>query len=282
MTAREIMLDRYGPDVLKPGEHYGELRDMRLWMVYLHHRWAIDAAEKHIGGMYHQHVVKGEEGVTPTEIVPAALQREILSLFMEAVQPSNMTIPEKLLVNLTTAPYGQNIEDMAGDYAFDHLRAARILAAGVIEQLLQPDRAARLIAFADRQENALTLPEVLGVVLDNTWRAPRDGQPMERSLRRVTQRVALDSMMILGASPDATPEVRAVVMDQIARLKDEIAGMTDSDPVTAAHLRQAVRDIDRYLEDPEEVAPKSAGPIWGGVPRSRYPLPPGPPLGGAH
>jgi hypothetical protein len=282
MTAREIMLDRYGPDVLKPGEHYGELRDMRLWMIYLHHRWAIDAAQKHIGGMYHQHVVKGEEGLKPTEIVPADLQREILSIFMDAIQPDNLAIPEKLLVNLTTAPGGRNIEDMAGDYAFDHLRAARILAAGVIEQLLQPDRAARLIAFADRQENALTLPEVLEAILDNTWRAALGGQPMEHSLRRVTQRVALDTMMILGASADATPEVRSVVMDQIVQLGDEIAGMTDPDPVTAAHLRQAVRDIERYLEDPEEVAPESAGPAWGGLPRSRYPSPPGPPLGGMH
>jgi hypothetical protein len=71
-------------------------------------------------------------------------------------------------------------------------------------------------------------------------------------------------------------------MDQIARLKDEITVMADSDPVTAAHLRQAVRDIERYMEDPEEVVPESAGPAWGGVPRSRYPLPPGPPLGGGH
>jgi hypothetical protein len=156
------------------------------------------------------------------------------------------------------------------------------LAAGVIEQLLQPDRAARLIAFADRQENALTLPEVLEAILDNTWRAELGGVPMEHSLRRVAQRVALDAMMILGASADATPEVRAVVMDQIVQLGEEIAGMTDPDPVTAAHLRQAVRDIERYLEDPEEMAPKSAGPAWGGAPRSRYPSPPGPPLGGIH
>jgi hypothetical protein len=201
---------------------------------------------------------------------------------MEAIQPKSLAIPDSLLVNLTTAPYGQNIEDMAGDYAFDHLRAARILAAGVIEQLLQPDRAARLIAFADRQASALTLPEVLDTILDNTWRASRDEQLMEHSLRRVAQRVALDSMMILGASADATPEVRAVVLDQIVRLKDEIAGKTDSDPVTAAHLRQAVRDIERYMEDPASVAPKSAAPPWGGGPRSRFPLPPGPPLGGGH
>ena len=41
----------------------------------------------------------------------------------------------------------------------------------------------------------------------------------------------------------------------------------------------AERDIVRYLENPKERAPKSAMPSWGGRPRSRYPLPPGPPLG---
>ena len=39
-----------------------------------------------------------------------------------------------------------------------------------------------------------------------------------RSLRRVTQRVALDSMMILGGSDDTSPESRAYVLDQLASL----------------------------------------------------------------
>ncbi len=280
MKARRIMLDRYGPGILKPGEPIGQLRDMRLWMVYLHHRWAIESGLKYLGGMYHNNVVKGDT-VPPTEIVPADLQREILSLLMEAVQPSNLSLPERLLVNLTPNPYrGENKEDLSGDYAFDHLRAARILAALVIQEMLEPDRAARLIAFADRQDDAVTLPEVLDAILEQTWRAGRDADARGHSLRRVTQRVALDSMMILGAHPDSSPEVRAVVLDTLARLGEEIARQSDPDAVTSAHLRQAVRDIARYLADPEGTAPESAAPAWGGRPRSRNPLAPGPPLGG--
>src|SRR5690606_8129744 len=98
-------------------------------------------------------------------------------------------IPESLLVQLTPSP-GPNLEDMAGDYAFDHLRAARILAAMVLEPLLDPARAARLVAFADRQPGALTLPEVIDAMLARTWNAPRDADPRHRSLRRVTERVA--------------------------------------------------------------------------------------------
>ncbi len=280
MRARKIMVERYGPAILRPGEPIGQLRDMRLWMVYLHHRWGIESGLKHLGGMYHNYVVKGDD-LIPTEIVPPDLQRDILSLLMEAIQPVNLALPERLLVNLTPNPYrGENKEDLSGDYAFDHLRAARILAAMVIEEMLEPARAARLIAFADRQANALTLPETLDAILEHTWRAGRDGAAMDRSLRRVTQRVALDAMMILGAAPATTPEVRAVVLDTLAGLRDEIDASHDPDRVSEAHLRQAVRDIDRYLQDPAGVAPQSAAPVWGDRPRSRYPLAPGPPLGG--
>jgi hypothetical protein len=101
-----------------------------------------------------------------------------------------------------------------------------------------------------------------------------------RSLRRVTERVALDSMMILGGHADTTPEARAYVLDQIAKLGESLRTRKDANPLTDAHYRQAERDIARYLEDPAANAPKSAMPAWGGRPRSRYPLPPGPPLGG--
>ena len=86
--------------------------------------------------------------------------------------------------------------------------------------------------------------------------------------------------MILGASDEASPEAKAYVLDQLTFLAREIGTRTDEDPITAAHYRQAVRDINKYLENPKAHAPRSASAAWGGRPRSRFPLPPGPPLGG--
>ena len=276
MAAREIMLGQYGPAVLQPGEPVGALRDLRLWMTYLHHRWAIESGLGYIGGMYHNIVVKGEK-LPPTEMVPATLQREVLGLLMDAVEPGNLAIPERLLVQLTPSP-GANLEDMAGDYAFDHLRAARILSAMVFEPLLTPARAARLVAFADRDPQTLTLPQVVDAVLEHTWRASADTDARHRSLRRVTQRTALDALMMLGADEDTSPDVRAYVLDQIARLGESMRSRRDDNPITEAHYRQAERDIARYLDNPAANVPKSAL-SWGSRPRSRYPLPPGPPLG---
>ena len=135
--------------MLRPGEPIGALRDMRLWMTYLHHRWAIESGLRYVGGMFHEYAVKGDT-VPPTTIVPAATQREVLGLLLSALDPPSLELPERLLAQLPPHPNG-NLEDIAGDYAFDHLRAARILSAMVLADLLEPARAARLVAFADRQ-----------------------------------------------------------------------------------------------------------------------------------
>jgi hypothetical protein len=84
--------------------------------------------------------------------------------------------------------------------------------------------------------------------------------------------------MMLGADAGTTPEVRAYVLDQIAKLGASLRTRSDEHPITEAHYRQAERDIARYLDNPAANAPKSAL-AWGSRPRSRYPLPPGPPLG---
>jgi hypothetical protein len=141
----------------------------------------------------------------------------------------------------------------------------------VLEQLLEPDRAARLITFADRQSNALTLPDVLEAVIKATWGASDQSQSaMMRSLRRGAERVALDAMMMLGAHANATPDVRAVVLNRLTQLRTQLTSRRDSDAVTEAHIRQAERDLARYLENPTANAPKS----------SALPQPPGAPLGG--
>jgi hypothetical protein len=276
LAARRIILDQYGREVLGAGEPTGELRDIRLWMAYLHHRWAIESGLGYVGGMYHEVTVKGD-AAPPTQMVPAAIQRGVLGILMETIEPGELYLPESLLEQLAPDP-GANLEDMADDYAFDQLRAARILAALVVEPLLSPERTERLVAFADRNPELPGLPEVIDAVMAHTWNAPRDAQPRLRSLRRVTQRVALDSLMRLGAAPKTTPDVRSFVLDRLTLLANDLEKRRDRDPLTQAHYRQAGRDIVRYLENPAANAPSSASVPWGERPRSRFPLPPGPPL----
>jgi hypothetical protein len=278
MAARKIMVENFGPAMLKPGEAVGSLRDIRLWMAYLHHRYAIESAEKYIGGVYTNIVVKGD-ALPPTEFIPARMQRDVLGLLMDAIEPKNLALPESLLTQLTPDP-GDNLEDMSNDPVFDQLRAARILSALVLEPMFDSGRAARMVGLAVRQPDAVTFPEMVDAVLAHTWKVGSDGSPQERALRRVTQQVALESMMILGGKADTSPEARAYVLDQLSQLAGGLKSRKDGDALTAAFYRQSARDIEHYLEDPQANAPKSATSPWGKGPRSRFPMPPGPPLGG--
>jgi hypothetical protein len=246
------------------------LRGIRLWMVYLHHRWAIDSGVRYIGGMYHNYAVKGDS-IPATEIVPAAKQREILGLLLDTVDPASLAIPEKILVSLTVAvergagggrgargPDQENMESSTG-YAFDHLAAARTIAGLVFDQIFEPETAARLIGFADRQKDALTLPEVIDACSKKVFGAPAEAG-MNRSMQRQTQRVFVDALMTLGATPSATPDVRAVVMASVAKIKAQVAELKDPDPVNEASLRQIERDLTRYAMNPTMPKKSSATP----------------------
>jgi hypothetical protein len=278
LAARALMIANYGPQMLQPGEPIGSLRNIRLWMVYLHQRYAIESALKYVGGLYENIVVKGET-MPPTEFIPARLQRDTLGLLMETIEPKNLELPESLLAQLTPDP-GNNLEDLSTDDVFDQLRAARILSALVLEPLFDATRSKRMVALAARQADTLTFPEMVDAVLAHSWNAAADGTPATRALRRATQEVTLQSMMILGGSAEAAPEARAYVLDRLAGLAVTLKTRPAADPLTAAFYRQTARDIAHYLEDPAANAPKSASSPWGQGPRSRFPMPPGPPLGG--
>ncbi|MBC2669748.1 zinc-dependent metalloprotease [Novosphingobium piscinae] len=276
-AARSILLKTYGQAALTPGEPVGALRDARLWMVYLHHRYAIESAAKYVGGLYQNFVVKGDT-VPPTEFVPAALQREVLGLLLDAVQPAALAMPESLLAQLVAAP-GSNKEDLSGDPAFDQLQAARIATALVLEPLTEAARANRMLALAARQKDTLTFPEMVDAIVARTLGAPREGTEGGRAVQTAVQSLTLDALMILGAHPEAAPAARGYVLETLQRQGALLAGRRDPDRLVGAWAARSAAAIARYLEDPAAHAPKKLAPDWGEGPRSRFPQPPGPPLG---
>jgi len=277
-ATRAIALANYGPGMLKSGEPYGAMRDMRLWMIYLHEQYAIEYGLRYIGGQFQNIVVKDKEnGLAPTEFIPASDQREILGLLMNIIKPEHLEMPEDLLAQLVPSP-DENNEDLSEDPVFDQLRAARILSAQVLEPLFDSGRAARMMALAARKPDTLTFPEMVDAVLANSWEVKPSGSAQDQALLRVVQNVAMLSMMKLGADEDAAPSARYYVLDQLGELAEDLKARKASDPLTAAFYRESARQIEHYLEDPK--APDRIMPVWGKEPRSRFPSPPGPPLGG--
>ncbi|WP_164155484.1 zinc-dependent metalloprotease [Sandarakinorhabdus rubra] len=276
LAARRLLIATYGADsALLPGEPVGELRNLRLWMVYLHHRYQVESAVKYIGGLYTDIKVKGEPGPA-TSPIPAKLQRDTLGLLLQSLSPAELALPEKLLADLTPDP-GRNLEDLSDDPVFDPLRAARIAAALVVEPLLAPDRATRLVALEARGIDGVTLPQLVDALMAASWNAPAPRSARDAALLRVVQKSVLDGLMILGASASTAPEARALALQTLADLARALPTRA-GDTLGAAFNRQTAADISAYLADPAAKAPKAVSLPWGAGPRSRFPQPPGPPL----
>jgi hypothetical protein len=268
-AVRRVILERFGPAQLKPGEWVYELQ-RRFNLAYLYHRFGIQAAQQFVGGQYQTNALAGD-GQTPVTWVPPDKQREALDLLVAAIEPDNLDIPDRILAALVPAPSGtresqERFASEAGD-AFSPLTAARALVGLVVQPLLEPDRAARLTLPAAR--GSLTLDALLARLTGSTWGAAPDRSPRLAAFRRVAQRGVLDAMIDLASRPEASPEVRAAAAARLRALERDFKLRRVADPAAEAHVRQAERDIAEFFDEPETRKNR---------PR-RVPAPPGRPIG---
>ena len=288
MATRRALLATFGPEHLHAGEPVADL-DARLSLVYLFHRFALEAAVKQVGGMEHTNALVGD-GQVPTAIVPVERQRAALELLLEALTPAELAIPERILAALPPPPFGTprpfDASTARAGYAFDQLAAARTLAALVLDNLLEKDRAARLVAFAARRPEALTLGAALETLVERTWgrvppsAAPADegypepemaavaatgdasghgGDPSEAALTRVVQRAVVDRLMQLASTEGITPEVRAETLLALRHIR-VLAEAVHGSAADAAHRQAVALDIARFLDEPGDWTPKATAP----------------------
>jgi len=220
MQVRRVAIARFGERNLRPGEPVALLQE-RFAPVYFLHRFALGSLAKVIGGLEYANAVAGD-GQQETRPVPAAAQRAALTALLGALEPAELAIPDSVLTLLGPRPYGyaSSVELFRSRTrpAFDALGGARTLAQMIVDVLLQRDRAARLVQFASREPNPLTLAAVIDSLVARTWRSDAPGREQLSQLRRVTGRAVADRLLALAADTAAAPEVRAMADFKIASL----------------------------------------------------------------
>jgi hypothetical protein len=269
-AVRRAALSRFGLRNIREGEPVATLQE-RLAPLYFWHRFALNGVTKTLGGMTYANAVRGD-AQTATRPIAGAEQRVALSALLAALQPGELAIPDTVLallgprpsgydgpVNNSNSPVGELFRGRT-DPAFDELSAARTLAQMIVDGILQRERAARLVAFAARGPNMLTLGETIDSLVARTW-LPRDGGEGAKAaaLRRVTQRAVADRLLALAADTNASPEVRAMAEYQIGRLRTaaqqrSLAG----EAMARAHWSSIAGDFTRWLERRELPAPTAA------------------------
>lgn len=267
---RRYLLDHFDATSLKPGEPMAWL-NYRLVPVYLHHRYALEAAIKAVGGMEFRYAVMGDT-IPATSIVSPSRQRRALELVLDALEPEELVIPERVLALMTPRAFGYASDNWffpSDAYpAFDQVGTARTLASMVIDNLLDRRRIARLVALRARDADLPSAEEVIGRLIQRTWEpyTPAD----MGVLRRVVQRAVIDGLITVAADPAASVESRAAAEWGLRRLLDTVQTDDPRLPEEQAHRMLAWADIERFLNRRDDSTPRSTPGA----------TPPGTPIGG--
>ncbi len=262
-AVRKVLLEKFSEAAIRPREPMFMLSE-RLVPVYLHHRYALDAAVKTVGGMEYTYALRGDNQ-TPTRIIPAAEQRAALRALSAALQPAALAIPTRIVELIPPTPYGYSSDAWSfaspAGVVFDPLGAARALASFIADGVLNPQRIARVISFHARG-SGLPPGEVLRTLSDAVF-APVDNNAYNTALRYVAQRAVVDALLILAIDTRSTADTRALAEAHLNRIANTLASST-----APAHAH-AVRDIRNWLD--RRIAPP--------VRTSPVQLPPGTPIG---
>ena len=262
---RNVMLDRFDDHAIDRNDPLWLLQE-RFAQVYFYHNSTLTAATKAIAGMDWNYAFAGD-GQTPVQILEPEYQRRALDLVLEVLEPEYLRVPDRIVRTMAPPPYGYNainrtVETTAGP-AFDHLAAAQAIAQSAVNGILHRERAARLVSFHARDPEYPSLYEVLTGLVERTWGAERAAEPDLEELQRVSMRAVVDGLINLASDGEATIGVRAVTELKLKELSEMIAVMEPLTPGHKAHLEQAVRDIQRYFEQPADRLRPAAIPRLG-------------------
>jgi hypothetical protein len=257
---RARALERFSEKALRANRPMIEL-ERTLVPVYFVHRYQAEAVAKLLAGLDYDYALRGDAKMT-LDRVEASRQNAALAALIEAISEESLALPAELLQKLTPPAYGfardrEYFSHLTGA-AFDAHAPARALTQLVVQMLLEPARAERLI---QQHENDPAQPGLNRLLVELTEATL--GSLNKRDATVLAQQrawVVLRELQRLASDPAASDQVRALSMERLSEMRRKLSR-------GAGVVRQMAATIERFLEDPD---PAKVPP--------RYPVPPGSPI----
>jgi hypothetical protein len=271
MKVRRAALTRMGAQTIRLGAPMTTIEEP-LVPIYMYHRYAVEGTASMIGGQDFIYAMRGD-GRTPVKWESAVNQRKALESLAATLKPSELTVPKHLLDSIPPRPPGWGVHrelfPRTTGEGFDPLSPATIAADVTIGFVLQPDRAARMVAQHAVDSALPGLEDVIDRLVKATFDAPTTTL-YEAEVRRAEERVLVDRLAGLAAAAQ-NAQVRAIASLKLQRLAARLGiNGTKTDADVAQHTLLAA-DIKRFLERPAQTATV--------LPAA--PAPPGAPIGEA-
>jgi len=268
MGVRRVAIDRFGLNMLAPGEPVANLR-RKFVPVWLLHRYEVAATAKAIGGVDFAYAVKGDGREAAQPVAPAA-QRAALTALLSTLSVDQLRVPARLVPLLSAARNGSDnrqydieVMDTPGGPVFDPLTAADVAAQVTLNALLAPDRLARVNLQHAADPQALGVGELVDRLVAAT--VPSSGGDA------LSRRIAYQTLMNLAAlsrQPGIDSDVAAVTRQKLETVGHTLAVRkgTAEDVAWSKNLSHLLLDKDALK-----------GAV--GNPAFRPAIPPGEPIG---
>jgi hypothetical protein len=261
LKIRSIALSRFGENNIEMDAPMSTLEETLVPLYFLH-RYQTEAASKVLGGNEYTYALRGD-GQPITKIVAAAEQRRALKALLQTIDPSTLTLPDRILNLIPPRPpaYPRTRETFSSHtgLTFDPLAGVEAAAELTVSLILNSQRAARLVQYHAQAAENPDLSEVIDTLIAATWHARRPAG-LEREVGNTVNYVVLTRLLGLATDSSASAEVRAVATAKIEELRAYLKAQRPD--------RYALDLIARFQTDPTKLElPKPVEP------------PPGQPIG---
>jgi hypothetical protein len=261
LQLRRAAMEGFGERAIKVGRPMALIEEA-LVPVYLHHRYAVDAAVTALGGQEYIYAMRGD-GRTPVRWAPAARQTKALDALMSALRLSDLVLPSAVVQNVPPRPpgFGSNREmfpRMTGG-AFDPVTPAVAATEVVLGGIFSNTRAARLVAQKAVDASLPGLEDVLNRLNATVFDA-RPANTYESEINRAMERALVSRLMAMAESAPMT-QVRAIATQALKSLPTRatlLPANAGTNTAERAHRQLLADDIKRFLDRPyTELRPAS-------------------------
>jgi hypothetical protein len=273
LDVRALALAGFSENNIRPGQPMATLEEV-LVPVYLLHRFQLIAAGKNVGGYTWTYTLRGD-GQDLAEPVPADKQREAIAALLKTLTPGVLRLPDNVVALIPPRPPGfpksrETFPTRTGK-VFEPLGAAESAAALTLDVLLEPTRAARMIAASARNATLPGFDELTGDLLRTTWYGAR-AAGLDGEIQRTVNMLVLERLLTLAVDENADAQVRAIALESVNRLDAWLTprATSENDAAWRAHYGFGRFRIGQVRNDPSSV--ERIEPVA---------VPPGEPIGSA-
>jgi len=254
MALRKAALGKFGEHSIAKGRPMAALEET-LVPVYLHHRYATQAAAATIAGQDYTYAFRGD-GLTPFTWATAAQQKAALDALMSTLALDALALPKDLLTKIPPRPDGfGGSRELFPRYtggAFDALTPAFVPGDMTMGFVLAGDRAARMVGQKARSGGVLPgLEDVIDRLIGAVYDA-KAADTYQAEISRGLQRVLVSQLMSLTAGSPMS-QVRAIATFKLKALQQRLAArgaVATAATAERAHAQLLASDIQRFLDKP--------------------------------